>query len=84
LQQTLGAFRPRRAIYFIAQELVPFDQLVALTCQKHLGIDDYWLAVALAQVEHVELLPRMVKPISLSELKVFFLARAKEIMDKTS
>jgi len=71
-------------VYFIVQELLAFDQLVALTRQKHLGIDDYWLAVALAQVERVELLPRMVKPLSLSELKVFFLARAKEIMDQTS
>jgi predicted nucleotidyltransferase component of viral defense system len=71
-------------VYFIAQELMPFDRLVALTRQKHLGIDDYWLAVALAQVERVELLPRMVKPLSLSELKAFFLARAKELMDKVS
>lgn len=69
-------------VYFIAQELVPFDRLVALTRQKHLGIDDYWLAVALAQVEQVELLPHMVKPVSLSGLKAFFLAQAKELMDK--
>ncbi len=69
-------------VYFIVQELMPFDRLVALTRQKHLGIDDYWLAVALAQAERVEILPRMVKPISLPELRAFFLARAKELMDE--
>ncbi|MEA3397256.1 MAG: nucleotidyl transferase AbiEii/AbiGii toxin family protein [Chloroflexota bacterium] len=71
-------------VYFIVQELMPFDRLVTLTRQKHLGIDDYWLAMALAQVEQVQFLPRMVKPVSLPELRAFFLARAKELMDRTS
>jgi hypothetical protein len=69
-------------IHFIVQELMPFDRLVALTRQKHLGIDDYWLAVALSQIERVELLPRMVKPVTLEELRTYFLARAKELLDK--
>ena len=71
-------------VYFIVQGIVSFDRLVALARQKHLGIDDYWLAVALAQVEQVQLLPRMVKPVSLPELKALFLAQAKELMDRTS
>ena len=69
-------------VYFVAREMIPFKQLVALTRQKHLGLDDYWLAVALARVEQVELLPRMIKPLSLPELKAFFLERAKELMEK--
>ena len=69
-------------VYFIVKERMSFDRLVALTRQKHLGIDDYWLAVALAQVEQVELLPRMIKPVSLAELKAFFLAQAKALMDQ--
>ena len=71
-------------VYFITRDIMSFDQLVALTRQKHLGIDDYWLAMALARVQQVELLPRMIKPISLPELKTFFQERAKELMDKVT
>lgn len=69
-------------VYFIVRELLPFDQLVRLARQKHVGIDDYWLAMALAQVESVRVLPQMVKPLSLDQLNTFFLARAKELMDQ--
>jgi predicted nucleotidyltransferase component of viral defense system len=71
-------------VYFVVQELLPFDRLVSLARQKHVGIDDYWLAMALAQVERVRILPRMVKPLSLDELVAFFLARAKELMDQAT
>ena len=71
-------------VYFVAQELLPFHRLVVLTRQKHVGMDDYWLAMALAQAEQVEVLPRMVKSVSVDELKAFFLARAKELMDQAS
>jgi predicted nucleotidyltransferase component of viral defense system len=71
-------------IYFVVQEIYPFDHLVALARRKHVGMDDYWLAMALAQVERVEVLPRMVKSVSVDELKVFFMARAKELMDQAS
>jgi hypothetical protein len=64
-------------IYFICQEVLPFDELVEKAKQKHLGLDDYWLAVALQQVEQVEILPRMIKPVSLEALKRFFLDQAK-------
>lgn len=68
-------------VYFICQGLLPFEQLVILARQKHVGMDDYWLAVALAQIRRVELLPRMIKTVSLAELNDFFLARAGELMD---
>jgi predicted nucleotidyltransferase component of viral defense system len=71
-------------VYFVVQELLPFDRLISLARQKHVGMDDYWLAMALAQVERVRILPRMVKPLSLDELHVFFLARAKELMDQAT
>ena len=69
-------------IYFICQEVLPFDELVEKTKQKHLGLDDYWLAIALQRVEQVEILPRMIKPINLDELKRFFLDQAKKMMSK--
>lgn len=71
-------------VYFVARGLLPFDQLVALARQKHVGMDDYWLAVALGQVERVQLLPRMIKPLSLEDLRSFFLARARELIDADS
>jgi predicted nucleotidyltransferase component of viral defense system len=71
-------------VYFVVQDLLPFDRLVRLARQKHVGMDDYWLAMALAQVERVSTLPRMVKPLSLDELYAFFLARAKELMDQAA
>jgi hypothetical protein len=71
-------------VYFVVQELLPFDRLVALARRKDVGMDDYWLAIALAQVEQVSVLPRMVKPVSVTELKTFFLARAKELMEQAN
>jgi hypothetical protein len=71
-------------VYFVVQEIYPFDHLVTLARRKHVGMDDYWLAMALAQVEQVEVLPRMVKPVSIDVLKVFFMARAKELMDQAN
>ena len=71
-------------VYFVVKELMPFDRLLELARQKHVGLDDYWLAVALAQVEQVQVLPRMVKPVSIAALKSYFLVRAKELMDRAS
>lgn len=69
-------------VYFLCQELFTFDQLLELTRQKHLGIDDYWLAVALRRIERVEILPRMIKPVTLEELKTFFLGHAGRLMNQ--
>ncbi len=71
-------------IYFLCQEAFSFKQLTKLARQKHVGLDDYWLAVALRRVEQVEFLPRMIKPLSLGKLKTFFLDQASELMDDIS
>jgi predicted nucleotidyltransferase component of viral defense system len=68
-------------VYFLCQEKFSFEYLTGLARQKHVGIDDYWLAVALRRVEFVEFLPRMIKPLSLDELKAFFLGYAKALME---
>lgn len=67
-------------VYFICQEVMPFEELVKKTKQKHIGLDDYWLAAALQRVEQVAILPRMIKPLSLDEMKCFFLGQAEELM----
>jgi hypothetical protein len=69
-------------VYFLCHELMPFSRLEMLTRQKHVGIDDYWLAVALRRATQVSFLPRMIKPLTVGELRSFFLTLAKEVMER--
>lgn len=71
-------------VYFLCQEVLPFAQLVEQTRNKHVGIDDYWLAVALQRVMQVEFLPRMIKPVTIEQLRTFFLEQAKHLMSRLS
>lgn len=68
-------------VYFICREVMSRERLLELTRQKHLGIDDYWLAVALKRAERVALLPRMIKPLSLPKMKEYFLEWARELAE---
>ena len=67
-------------IFFINQELMPFNKLLPYARQKHAGMDDYWLAISLQRVQHIKLLPRMIKPLTITELQTFFLNLAQERM----
>ena len=67
-------------VYFLCQETMPFAELLSLARQKHVGIDDYWLAIALQRVRSVSLLPRMVRPISLADMQAFFLQQAERLI----
>lgn len=69
-------------VFFVCQELMPFAELEELARQKHVGIDDYWLSVAMQRISQVGILPRMIKPLDLDELQVFFLSLAKEIIGR--
>jgi hypothetical protein len=55
--------------------------LLPLAREKQVGLDDYWLAIASQRIRQVEILPRMIKPVSLPELQTFFLDLARELMD---
>jgi hypothetical protein len=68
-------------VYFICQEVLPFEELAAAARQKHAGMDDYWLAVALQQVERIEHLPEMIRPLDLAEMQRFFLEIARQLLD---
>lgn len=60
-------------IYFLCQEgHFTFDKLYQYAKEKHIGLDDYWLAVSLRFVEEIEKLPRMIKPLEIETLKSFF------------
>lgn len=67
-------------IFFIDKELFPFSELLAKAKRKHVGLDDYWLAIAMTKVEDLGPLPRMVKPLVVDELIEFFLSAAKTLM----
>ncbi len=67
-------------VFFIVRELFPFADLLKNAKQKHVGLDDYWLAAAMSKVEELGPLPRMVKPVQVDELRSFFLALARTLM----
>lgn len=70
-------------VYVLHREVMPFSELVEKAGQKHLGLDLYWLAQACARVREVRLLPRLIKPVALEELRAFFEDQARRLMADT-
>lgn len=68
-------------IYFIHQELYPLGELLPKAKQKHLGLDNYWLAQSFARAAELEILPRLIKPVTLDQLKEFFTGQVRWLMD---
>lgn len=69
-------------LFFIHRELIPFDDLLPKARHKHVGMDDYWLALSLARVSEVQVLPRMIKPVTLEDLNAFFIGLSDDVMKK--
>jgi len=67
-------------VYFLQREHGPLDALIEKARAKHLGIDDYWLAQAFARAKDVGVLPRMIRPLTIDELREFFVAEADRRM----
>lgn len=70
-------------IYFLSKEFMPFDRLFAQARKKHVGIDEYWLAIALKNVDKIAVLPRMIKPVAIKELQDFFHKQIRWLMERT-
>jgi len=68
-------------IYFIDKEIITFEELLENAKQKHIGLDNYWLAVSLAKAESVTIIPRMVKPLDINELRNFFIKKTQWLME---
>lgn len=68
-------------VYMIHREVLPFHELVVKASQKHVGLDPYWLAQACARVRGVRVLPRLIKPVALDELRAFFEDQARRLME---
>lgn len=69
-------------VFFVDRELYPFRDLLASARLKHIGMDAFWLAQSLKKAEGVSVLPRMLKPLGLEEMKEFFLGWAEKLIDE--
>jgi predicted nucleotidyltransferase component of viral defense system len=67
-------------IYFIDKEIIRFDRLVEKAKKKHIGLDNYWLAISLAKIDSFSILPRMLKPLTIDELRYFFKEKSQWLM----
>ncbi len=67
-------------VFFIDREFFPFTELLQNARQKHVGLDNYWLAISLLKVNDLGVLPRLIKPVQREELKAFFLTQAQMLM----
>jgi predicted nucleotidyltransferase component of viral defense system len=69
-------------VYFIDKEIIRLEDLFPKAKQKHVGLDDYWLAVSFAKAEEFVKLPRMAKPVEVEDLKRFFREKALWLMSR--
>lgn len=69
-------------IYFLSNEFMDFDEIYSQARKKHVGIDEYWLAVSLDYVNSIEILPRMIKPVTTDELRAFYNEKIEMLMDR--
>ena len=67
-------------VFFIDREMFRFAEVLENARKKHVGMDDYWLAVSLLKIQDLDSLPRMVKPVQVEELREFFLHQARLLM----
>lgn len=67
-------------VFFIDREILPLPRLIEIAKKKHIGMDDYWLAVAFSKATTLSILPRMVRPVAVEELQEFFAAAAKRLL----
>lgn len=68
-------------VYFILQELLPWETLFKSAEKKHVGMEPHLLAKAFLRVRDLQALPRMIKPLSLIQLQDYFFDLAKRLMD---
>jgi hypothetical protein len=63
-------------LYFIHKEALPLEELIPQARRKYIGLEPYWLAVSFQKVDEVDVLPRLLKPVTLEQLKEFFRGQA--------
>lgn len=66
-------------IYFLDKEFMPFEKIYQNAKKKHVGLDDYWLAVSLRFVEEIRILPKMIKPVTIAQLRQFYQKKIRQL-----
>ncbi len=69
-------------LYVVLQAGYSFEDLFAKAQQKDAGLLPFYFAGALLQVQHLWHLPELLKPLSLEELRTFFVALADRLLEQ--
>ena len=70
-------------LYWILQHTdLKFDDLYRQAREKDLGLSELYLAYALQKVEKIRLFPRMIQPLLWEDMKVFFQALARALLER--
>ncbi|HAW49620.1 TPA: hypothetical protein DCX16_01515 [bacterium] len=69
-------------IYFLDKEFLPFIEILEEAKKKHIGLDEYWLAISFQKIDEIVKLPVMVKHLELEELKKFYRNMAIALMKR--
>jgi len=70
-------------LYYLLQKFSLWDLISAAKLKFKLEIDPFLLSSDLLKVEDFTFLPRMIKPLTLSELKSFYRQIAKDLGEKS-
>lgn len=66
-------------LYFLLQQFSLWDLIEGLKIKFHMKLEPYILASDFLKVEDFTFLPRMIKPLTLEELKLFYRKAAQEV-----
>lgn len=66
-------------LYFLLQKFHVWDLITGVKVKFHIEIEPLLLGADFLKVEDFKFLPKMIKPLTLEELKVFFRQKAKDI-----
>lgn len=68
--------------YFISEHFSVWDLIEGVKIKCHKEIDPWTLSTDFLEVELFDTMPRMIKPLTLEELKMFYRQKAKELGKK--
>lgn len=70
-------------LYWILHQTdLKFNDLYRLAQEKDLGLSELYLAYALQNIENIHLFPQMLKPLPWEEIKDFFQALARQLLNQ--
>lgn len=66
-------------LYFLLQDFTVWDLMEGVRVKFNMKLEPFIVATDFLKVEDFDYLPKMIKPLSLEELQVYFRKRAKEM-----